>query len=200
MHEVVVDGLTIMVTDQTYLPAEDTYLMADNMGIEGGETVLDMGTGCGVLAIIAARKAEKVVAIDINPYAKACALVNVNLQNLEDKIDVRQGYLFNALKSEEKFDLIMFNPPYLPEGIDLQNEWLSKAWSGGPKGTEVTEAFLSGVRYHLKKGGRLLFISSSLSCNDALLNLKQFELSGIVRSVKKLDFETLYLIEARSIL
>ena len=197
MQKVVVDGLTIIVTAQTYIPAEDTYLMADNMEIEGGELVLDLGTGCGVLAIIAARKAKKIVAIDINPYATACALMNVNLQNLKDKIDVRQGDLFNALKPREKFDLILFNPPYLPEGIVLRNDWLSKAWAGGLKGTEVIESFLSGVKYRLKKGGRLLFIHSSLSCNDALSNLKQLELSGIVKATKKLDFETLYLIEAR---
>jgi release factor glutamine methyltransferase len=197
LHDVVVDGLTIIVTDQTYIPAEDTYLIMDNMEIENGEMVLDLGTGCGILAIVAARRAKKVVAIDINPYATACALMNVNLQNLKDKIDVRQGDLYNALNPKEKFDLILFNPPYLPEEMVLRNGWLSKAWASGPKGTEVTESFLSGVKYHLKKGGRLLFISSSLSCNDPLSNLKRLELSGIVKARKKLDFETLYLIEAR---
>ncbi|MBI4008365.1 MAG: tRNA (adenine(22)-N(1))-methyltransferase TrmK, partial [Planctomycetes bacterium] len=73
--------------------------------------VLDMGTGSGIEAIFAADYCKRVIATDINPYAVRCAKINVMLNNLEDKIDVRQGDLFEPVK-DEKIDLILYSPPY----------------------------------------------------------------------------------------
>ena len=196
MRRFVIDGLHLVIDDQTYLPAEDTFLILDHLEMKGDEDVLDLGTGCGILAIIAAQKAKKVVAVDVNPYAVICAKTNINIQNLGDKVEVRYGDLFNTLRPKEKFDLIIFNPPYLPEEISPREEWLSKAWAGGPKGTEITESFLSKVKSYLKKNGRILFIQSSLSRNKPLSGLKKCGLSGIIKDTKRFDFETLFLIEA----
>jgi len=188
--------MIVRVTSQTYLPAEDTYLIADNLeGIEGDE-VLDMGTGCGVLALILSKKAKRVVAIDINPHAVSCANMNIAFNKLEGKIEVRLGDLFNTLKPHEKFDLIVFNSPYLPDEDAHSEDWLSKAWDGGSTGMCITTAFLGKVKSYLKKKGRVLFIHSSLSGVDPLSNLEQFGLSGVIKATKSLFFETLYLIEA----
>jgi len=155
-----------------------------------------MGTGCGVLAIILSRKAKRVLAVDINPHAVSCANMNIAFHRLEDKIEVRLGDLFNALEPHEKLDLIVFNPPYLPEKRTRSGDWLSKAWDGGPTGMRVIAAFLGNVKSHLKKNGRILFIQSSLSGVEPLSNLEQFGLSGVIKATKSLSFETLYLIEA----
>ena len=56
-----------LVGEHVYEPAEDTYLIADKMSITEDDVVLDMGTGCGVLAVLAAKKAKNVVAVDIIP-------------------------------------------------------------------------------------------------------------------------------------
>ena len=196
MQKILLDNMIIRVASQTYLPAEDTYLIADNLeGIDGDE-VLDMGTGCGILALILSKKAKRIVAIDINPHAVSCANMNITFNQLKGKIEVRLGDLFNALKPREKFDLIVFNPPYLPDEDACPEDWLSKAWDGGSTGMSVTTAFLGRVKSYLKKKGRVLFIHSSLSGVDPLSNLEQFGLSGVIKATQSLSFETLYLIEA----
>ena len=64
------------VYEDVYEPAEDTFLFAENLDVKEGEQVLDVGTGCGMLGILAAKKACNVVAVDLNPYAIRCAKEN----------------------------------------------------------------------------------------------------------------------------
>ena len=97
------------VWENVYEPAEDSFLFAENLIVKEGEKVLDMGTGCGILSIIAARKASEVVAVDINPYAVKCAMENAKLNGVAEKISFIQGDLFTPLKPAENFDLM-----YLP--------------------------------------------------------------------------------------
>ena len=74
------------------------------------DRVLDMGTGSGVNAILAASKAADVVAVDINPHAVAAARANAALNGAADRIVVVEGDLFDAV--EGRFDLVIFDPPF----------------------------------------------------------------------------------------
>lgn len=67
------DGQVFLVCEDIYEPAEDTFLIAKNLHVKEDDVVLDMGTGYGILGILAAKKAKKVVAVDINPHAVRCA-------------------------------------------------------------------------------------------------------------------------------
>lgn len=78
-----------------------------------GCNVLDMGTGSGALAILAAETSDRVVAVDVNPTAVACAKLNCSRLDLDRKIEVREGDLFEPVAGNERFDLILFNPPFL---------------------------------------------------------------------------------------
>ncbi len=71
------------VWENVYEPAEDSFLFAENLAVEKGAQVLDIGTGCGLLGILAAEKADNVVAVDLNPYAVCCARENAALNNLQ---------------------------------------------------------------------------------------------------------------------
>ncbi len=104
------------VFEDVYEPAEDTFLIADYLTqvVEEGDTVLDMGTGCGILAVIAAPKAQKVVATDVNPHAVKCAKLNAKTNRVSHKIDVRHGDMFQPIRKTERFNVIVFNAPYLP--------------------------------------------------------------------------------------
>lgn len=186
-------GLDFVVFEGVYEPAEDSYLIADNLMVRDYEEVLDMGTGCGILAILAARKAGRVVAIDIDEVAVKCAKENVKRHGLEAKVEVRLGDLFNPLHPWERFDLIIFNPPYLPvkDGI--------KAWSGGVNGRAVIDRFLSEVKRVLKPRGRILLLQSSLSdIEKTFTMLKDLEFNFKVIASKSLFFERLVLIEAEA--
>lgn len=81
--------------------------------ITSNTSVLDLGTGSGVLAIAAALSgAGSVVAVDINPAAVDCACLNVKRYGLDKVIQVREGDMFEPLVGE-RFDLVVCNPPYL---------------------------------------------------------------------------------------
>ncbi len=136
--------------------------------IPPGSRVLDMGTGSGVGAIFAAQWARQrtagfVTAVDINPTAVRCARINVMLNELENCVAVRQGDLFTAVPGE-KFDVILFNPPYFQgEPQDM----LDRAFHA----TGVLERFAAEAAAHLNPGGSVLLVSSSLTAVDAILHL-----------------------------
>ena len=124
--------LCFEVFEEVYEPAEDTFLIADKFdrAISEGDTVLDMGTGCGILAVIASKKARRVVATDLNPNAVECAKHNAKVNRAASKIEVRLGDLFGPILKTEKFDVILFNAPYLPSKPEEEKTWTDRAWAG----------------------------------------------------------------------
>lgn len=114
---------------------------------------LDMGTGTGVGAVFLARRGWRVVAVDLNPEAVRCARINVLLNRLEDRVEIRQGDLFGPVEGE-RFDLILFNPPFFrgePKGLfDL-------AW----RSPDVLERFAAGLHEALSEDGRALILLST---------------------------------------
>jgi release factor glutamine methyltransferase len=190
---------TFHIWREVYEPAEDSFLFAENLTVHGGENVLDMGTGCGVLGIVAARKASRVVAVDINPYAVRCAKENAKLNNVADKMFFIQGDLFAPIKNGEKFDLILFNAPYLPSESSEGKTWVEQAWAGGADGRAVIDRFLFDFSQHLKGNGRVLLMQSTLA--DVDKTLKILTVKGLkTRIVARHDFpffESIVLIEAK---
>ena len=192
-------GFTFFVEENVYEPAEDSFLFAENLPVERSGRIVDVGTGCGILAIVAAKNAERVLAVDINPHAIRCALRNAKLNGVIDKMDFVQGDLLGAVNAYGKFDLILFNAPYLPvEGRD--GSWLSCSWSGGKSGREVIDRFIDQVPEHLNSNGLILLMQSSLSSVDK--TLQRFAIEGLhARVVARQNlpfFEEITLIEVTS--
>lgn len=186
-----------IIYDEVYEPDEDTFLIAQNLSLADRVEVLDMGTGCGILAIVAAEKARHVVAIDVNPHAVFCAQKNIKLSGLVRVVDVLQGNLFDPLRSGTKFDLILFNAPYLPVERDEDESWMDKAWAGGETGRAVIDAFIHKVTEYLAEDGRIQLVQSTLSNIDkTLVNLRRLGLSAEITAEKESMFEKIMLIEA----
>ncbi|MGB9756694.1 MAG: HemK2/MTQ2 family protein methyltransferase, partial [Candidatus Bathyarchaeales archaeon] len=139
-----------------------------------------------------------VVAVDINPYAVCCAKENAKLNHVMDKMFFIRGDLFASFRIGEKFDLILFNAPYLPTKYGKADFWIERAWAGGFGGREVIDRFISEAPRHLKHNGRILLMQSTL-CN-VNETLKKFERNGLKASVvaeRALPFfETLFLLKA----
>lgn len=113
-RRVTVHGRTYRIDRRVFNPV--THLSGVAMAhhlpqfVDAGSSVLDVGTGCGILAGTAANTAGSVVATDINPHAVRNAQANL----VGRPVDVREGDLF-APVGTERFDLIVCNPPYLIE-------------------------------------------------------------------------------------
>jgi len=181
---------------QVYEPAEDTFLLADHLQVERMCRVLEIGTGTGIIAIMAAKKARMVIATDINSHALECAVKNI-ITNKAYNVELRKGDLFEPV-ADEKFDLILFNTPYLPtsDGETVDDE-LDAAWNGGADGRDVIDRFIHEVKDHLNPGGRLMLVQSSLSNIEQTLNKlaeRGFDASVIAR--EKCFFEEVVVISA----
>jgi release factor glutamine methyltransferase len=128
-------------------------LAAAGAEVRPGDRILEVGTGSGLIAKEIVRIAC-VVATDINPHAVFCA------QNAG--IDVVRTDLFAGIRGP--FDVVVFNPPYLPTGPEERmDDWLEYALDGGESGRAVIERFARTVGNVLAPDGRILLLISSLT-------------------------------------
>jgi len=160
-----------------YSPAKDTLLLIDAVQEYAGERVLEIGVGSGAVIVELAARFGSAVGVDVDPAAVKMA---------KDRVASRGGVDFvcgDSARSfrEGVFDLVVFNPPYLPSsGVE------DKAVDGGRGGVEVSEAWFQDASRCLQRDGRIVFLVSSLSDAEDML-----------RYVKGLGFETRLLKQVR---
>ena len=175
---------------QIYQPSEDSYLLSEVLKQYcKKKSVLDMGSGSGILAETAIKaKAKSVLAVDIN--SESIKLLSSKFKK-NKKIKIIKSNLFSKIPKNKKFDIIVFNPPYLPldkrEPLDSR-----KATTGGKKGDEIILRFLKQAK-HLSKDGLILLLTSSLTPEERIIHLlKSLKLNRALLSQKKLFMETLF--------
>jgi release factor glutamine methyltransferase len=174
------EGFTFLVDEDVYEPAEDSFLFAENLPVEKFRRVLDVGTGCGILGIVEAGRAEEVFSLDVSPFAVRCARQNARLNEVIDKIDFIEGDLFSPFDRRAGFDLILFNAPYLPSE-NRAVTWIERSWAGGRNGREIIDRFIDQAPRFLRTGGQILLMQSSLSNVDE--TLRRYAGSGLEAEV-----------------
>jgi release factor glutamine methyltransferase len=152
--------------------------------IPHGASVLDMGTGAGIGAIVAGARAARVIGVDVNPMAVRCARINVLLNGLENRVEIRQGDLFEPVRGES-FDVVLFNPPYLPgEPRDL----LDRAFRAG----DVIPRFARDLASHLSPDGvAFVLLSTEADCEAAVAAFRTVGLRTTPLAVRDLKSEVL---------
>lgn len=175
-----------------YSPREDSYLLQKELKkyCKPDYITLDMGTGSGILAKEAAKFCSKVVGVDIQKKV-VDELNRGKKDKTKDKVLSKIQYKVSDLFSNVcgKFDLIIFNPPYLPEDVRLRDITVD----GGRKGYEIIERFLKDVGDYLKPDGKILLLFSSLTKKEKVEQIiERYCLTYKQIASQKLFFEELY--------
>lgn len=165
--------MRILAPPGVFRPHSDTWLLADALRAQtiGARTrVLDVCTGSGALAVCAAlRGARRVTAVDVSRRAVLAARLNARLNGVS--VRALRGDLF-APVAQERFDLIVSNPPYLPADADeLPRRGVRRAWDAGRDGRVLLDRICAGAAEHLRPGGALLLVHSSLCDGAATVRL-----------------------------
>ena len=154
-------GLTLHVPPQVQPIYPVSHLLGEAVlaEVRPGDRVLDMGTGCGVNGILAARAGADVLAVDVNPEAVRAAKDNARRNGVADRLEVRLSDVFDAVDPtrDGPFDVAVLDPPFRP----FQPRDLLEMATTDP-GYRALTRFMREARLHLSDRGRLLvFFGSS---------------------------------------
>ena len=185
--------IILEVPDNVYYPREDSLLMArvlEKVDVNR-KLILEIGCGSGFLSVLMAKADAKVTAVDINEDAVEVTRINAEKNNVH--VTAERSDLFENVHS--LYDLIIFNPPYLP----VEEGETDAIYAGGLSGREVIERFVADVRNYLRPRGEVIIVISSLTGEREVADL--FEKEGFKTNVlerEKIPWEELIVIEART--
>lgn len=153
----VYEGCTFTVADGAQPPKAGSRLFCRHVTVQPGHRVLEIGTGIGLAAVMAARAGARVVATDVVEAAVQCARANAVLNGVADRVDVRLGDGFEPVRGLT-FDLICTSPPQMPTPPDRERaDAAAAADNGGRDGWSLLDRVIAGAPAHLNPGGRLVF-------------------------------------------
>jgi len=179
--------ISIEVMDDVYNPSDDSYLLLKVIDPKPEESMLEMGPGTGLISVHAAKAGAKVTAADINPHAVECTRRNAAANGV--RLEAVKSDLFQNVTGN--FDIIVFNPPYLP-GSTQSTSWIEKSWSGGEDGAEVAVRFLQEAWKHLAPGGRIFMILSSAGGLMSVVRAAKERYESVMLEEQRMFFESLF--------
>jgi release factor glutamine methyltransferase len=177
-------GLTLKAREGVFIPRPETEVLVEKalevLGEGAGGRVLDLGTGCGnvALSIAVERPDASVVATDCDPEAVALCAENARALEVGDRVQVLAGDLFEPVSGIEDFDLIISNPPYVPDGardglpVEVRDHEPAAALFAGPDGMDLIRRIAEGAPGHLKRGGWLVLESDESNAAVAAAELE----------------------------
>jgi release factor glutamine methyltransferase len=150
-------GFSVLVPSEVMPVTPMSHLLGEAVldEVQNGDRVLDMGTGSGINAILAASKGADVLAVDINPRALEAAKANVERNGIGDRTEVRHSDIFSNVAGT--FDLIVFDPPFRwfrPRDL-LESAMTDEGYQA------MTRFFRQARRYLTPRGKMLIFFGSS---------------------------------------
>ncbi|MFZ0357364.1 MAG: methyltransferase [Nitrososphaeraceae archaeon] len=168
-----------------YIPSDDTIFLANTINRYSGTLALEIGTSSGIVLMELAKQFKTVIGTDID----FCSLKRLLEMSRNQRVIC--CHAASALHGI-KFDLIVTNPPYLPNSTGH----IDNTTDGGPAGVEITIDLLKDAIDRLEIGGKFLIIVSSISDTrklDSFLSKNNIMVKKIAQ--KELFYETLQILE-----
>lgn len=178
--------LNLILGDHTFAPTTISTLMAEAMDVEEGEVVIDVGTGTGILAIIAAKLgASRVVAVDNSPEVQEVGRANAEAHGVADRIEFLHGDLFDPVEDDIHADVILGDVSGIPDSLARVSGWFPSGVGGGPRGSELPIRMLRDAVRRLRPGGRVFLPTGSLQDETAILEAARRLYGRVARLAEK---------------
>jgi precorrin-6B methylase 2 len=179
--------LDLMLGETTFAPTTISTLVADAMDVSEGDVVIDVGTGTGVLAIIAAKLgASRVLAIDNSPEVEEVGRANAEAHGVSDRIEFHQGDLFDPIDEDVEADVIIGDVSGVPDSLAAVSGWFPTGVGGGPRGSELPIRMLREAVRRLRPGGRVFPPTGSLQDETAILEAARAVYSKVASLKEKM--------------
>lgn len=163
--------MDLTVGEATFRPSTISSLLADALDFEPGSTVVDVGTGSGILSIIAAKLgASKVFGVDAAEGTVEVASANAEAHGVADIVEFAQGDMFEPLGTDIEADVVIGDVSGIPDEIATVSGWFPSGLSGGPTGAELPMRMIEESKRLLRKGGRLFLPTGSLQDETSILD------------------------------
>ena len=158
------DGITVsfleselIVLPGVFPPKRDTQLLIDTLDVRDADSILDVGTGTGALAIWAAHNSQaSIVAVDMSDASVGNAKKNTECYGFEDQIDVRKGDVYSSLSNNETFDVILANLP--GRNKPASDDIAAAQWDTD---FQAHRSLFSTANTHLRPGGRIYIVKAN---------------------------------------
>jgi release factor glutamine methyltransferase len=160
-------GLILEVRPGVFIPRPETEVLVEKalevLPADAPARVLDLGSGSGniALSVAAEQSGSSVTAVDSDDSAVRLTRANAVRAGVSERVEVLCGDLFEPLEGEAAFDLIISNPPYIPEGMreslpaEVRDFEPAGALFAGPEGLDLIRRIVAGAPGHLAEGGWL---------------------------------------------
>ncbi len=179
LDDLQVNGLELIQDPNKFCFGVDAVFLSDFVRVKPGETVLDMGTGNGIIPVLLSAKTQgkKFTGLEIQPDTAEMARRSVRLNHLEERIEIVTGDIKEAAEIFKPafFDVITTNPPYMPAEHGLRNPDSARAIARHEVMCSLDDILRESMRL-LQDKGRFYMIHRPFRLTEIMIKMNQYKI------------------------